>query len=93
MVYRVEKHYGIDEYVKSLYTYGALISRSYVLMSGNLNKSTESFGRSLIISPITGVLQEGSTDKEEILLQEIDLSEVKRIREFDSWWQPKEQIT
>ena len=46
----------------------------------------------LIISPITGVLQEGSTDKEEILLQEIDLSEVKRIREFDSWWQPKEQI-
>lgn len=83
---------GIDEYVKSLYTYGALISRSYVLMSGNLNKSTESFGRSLIISPITGVMQEGSIDKEEILLQEIDLSEVKRIREFDSWWQPKNKI-
>ncbi len=83
---------GIDEYVKSLYTYGALISRSYVLMSGNLNKSTESFGKSLIISPITGVMQEGSTNKEEILIQEIDLSEVKRIRKFDSWWQPKEQV-
>lgn len=83
---------GIDEYVKSLYTYGALISRGYVLMAGNLNKSTESFGRSLIISPVIGVLQEGSIDKEEVLIQEIDVDEVKRIREFDSWWQPKEQV-
>lgn len=83
---------GNDEYVKGLYTYGAFISRSYVLMAGNLNKSTESFGRSLIISPVTGVLQEGSTDKEEILIQEIDLDEVKRIREFDSWWQLEKRI-
>lgn len=83
---------GNDEYVKGLYIYGSFISRSYVLMAGNLNKSTESFGRSLIISPVTGVLQEGSTDKEEILIQEIDLNEVKRIREFDSWWQPEKRI-
>jgi predicted amidohydrolase len=41
---------------------------------------------------VTGVLQEGSTDKEEILIQEIDLDEVKRIREFDSWWQPEKRI-
>lgn len=83
---------GNDEYVKALYTYGSFISRAYVLMSGNLNKSSQSFGRSLIISPIKGVLQEGSTDKEEILIQEIDLDEVKRIREFDSWWQPDKRI-
>lgn len=83
---------GVDEYVKALYTYGAFISRSYVLMAGNINKSTESFGRSLIISPVTGVMQEGSVDKEEILIQEIDLSEVKRIREFDLWWQPRNKI-
>lgn len=83
---------GNDEYVKGLYTYGAFISRSYVLMAGNLNKSTESFGRSLIISPVTGVLQEGSIDKEEILIQEIDLDEVKRIRDFDAWWQPEKRI-
>jgi predicted amidohydrolase len=83
---------GNDEYVKALYTYGSLISRSYVLMAGNLNKSTESFGRSLIISPVLGVIQEGSRDKEEILVQEIDLDEVKRIKTFDSWWQPEKRI-
>lgn len=83
---------GNDEYVKALFTYGSFISRAYVLMSGNLNKSTESFGRSLIISPVTGVLKEGSRDKKEILSEEIDLDEVKRIKEFDSWWQPKKKV-
>ncbi len=83
---------GSEEYVKTLYTYGSLISRAYVLVSGNLNKSTDSFGRSLIISPINGVMQEASRDKREILLQEVDLLEVQRIREFDLWWQPKQEI-
>jgi predicted amidohydrolase len=83
---------GNDEYVKALYSYGSFISRSYILMSGNLNKSTESFGRSLVVSPVTGVLKEGSKDKKEILLEELDLDEVKRIREFDSWWQPKTKV-
>lgn len=89
-----KKALGVDnsEYVKAMYVYGAFLSRAYVLVAGNLNKSTESFGRSLVISPVMGVLQEGSRDKEELLIQEIDLEEVKKAREFDSWWQPKEKI-
>lgn len=88
------KALGVDnsEYVKAMYVYGAFLSRSFFLVAGNLNKSTESFGRSLIISPVRGVLREGSKDKEELLIEEIDLEEVKKAREFDSWWQPKEKI-
>lgn len=79
-----------SEYVKGLFVYGAFSSRSFVLVTGNLNKG--SFGRSLIISPIKGVLQEGSQDKEELLIEEIDLDEVKKAREFDEWWQPRKNI-
>ena len=81
-----------QEYIKSMFVYGAFISRSFVLVSGNLNKETKSFGRSLIISPVKGVLQEGSQDNEELLVQEIELDEVTKSREFDNWWQPKEKI-
>lgn len=89
-----KKALGVDnsEYVRAMYVYGAFLSRAYVLVAGNLNKSTESFGRSLIVSPVRGVLQEGSRDREELLIQEIDLEEIKKAREFDSWWQPKEKI-
>jgi len=81
-----------SQYVKAMYVYGSFLSRSYFLVSGNLNKSTESFGKSLIISPIRGVLREGSSEKEELLIEEIDLDEVRKAREFDSWWQPKERV-
>lgn len=81
-----------QEYIKALFVYGAFTSRSYVLVSGNLNKGTKSFGRSLIISPVKGVLKEGSNNTEEILIEQIDLNEVKKAREFDSWWQVKERI-
>jgi len=37
-------------------------------------------------------LKEGSPDKEEILIEELDLEEVKKAREFDSWWQPKKRV-
>ncbi|MBI4130401.1 carbon-nitrogen hydrolase family protein [Candidatus Roizmanbacteria bacterium] len=77
-----------DEYVNSLFVYGAFASRAFVLVSGNLNKETKSFGRSLIVSPIRGVLQKGSRDKEELFIADIDLEEVKKARAFDSWWQP-----
>ncbi len=80
-----------QEYIKALYVYGAFASRAYVLMSGNLNKSSKSFGRSLIVSPIRGVLKEGSIDHKEILTEEIDLSEVEKARKFDSWWQPQKK--
>lgn len=86
------KEINIQEYVKSLFTYGAFISRSFILLAGNLNKETNSFGRSLIISPINGVIKEASTDKKEILIEELDLDEVKKAREFDSGWQPKKRI-
>jgi len=81
-----------QEYIRVLYTYGAFASRSFVLLSGNLNISSNSFGRSLIISPIRGVLKEGSTNHKEILYEELDLDEVKKAREFDSWWQPKKKV-
>lgn len=81
-----------QEYVKALYVYGAFASRAFVLMSGNLNKSSNSFGRSLIISPIKGVLKEGSVDRKEILTEEIDLDEAVKARKFDSWWQPQEAV-
>lgn len=86
------KGLNTQEYIKGLFVYGAFASRSFVLVSGNLNKSMDSFGRSLIVSPVRGVLKEGSTDREEILVDELDLDEVKKAREFDSWWQPKERI-
>jgi predicted amidohydrolase len=85
------KEMDIQEYIRSIYVYGAFISRSFFLVAGNLNKSTSSFGKSLIISPVRGILKEGSSDREEILIEEIDTNDVKRAREFDSWWQPKKQ--
>jgi predicted amidohydrolase len=86
------KEINTQEYSKSMFTYGAFISRAFVLRSGNLNKFLNSYGRSLIVSPIRGVLKEGSTEHKEILYEELDLDEVKKAREFDSWWQPKEKV-
>lgn len=80
------------EYIKAHFVYGAFTSRAFVLVAGNLNKSTKSFGGSLIISPINGVLKEGSIDRKEILTHEIDLFEVEKARKFDSHWQPKKKI-
>jgi predicted amidohydrolase len=81
-----------QEYIKSLFVYGAFASRAYILVSGNLNKESKSFGRSLLVSPVRGVLHEGSPDNEELIIEEIDLDEVKKARKFDSWWQPKVRI-
>jgi len=86
------KEMNTQEYIKAMYVYGAFISRSFILMSGNLNVSSNSFGRSLIISPIKGVLKEGSINHKEILVEELDLDEVVKAREFDSWWQPKNKV-
>ncbi len=86
------KDFDVIPYVKSLYQYGAFASRAFVLVSGNLNTGTRSFGNSLIISPISGIVREGSPDKEEILIEDIDLNDVKKAREFDSWWQPNVRI-
>lgn len=82
------KEMDTQEYIKALFVYGAFASRSFVLMSGNLNRKTNSFGRSLIVSPIRGILKEGSVDHKEIIVEEIDLTEVEKARKFDSWWQP-----
>jgi predicted amidohydrolase len=82
----------VKEYIKTLQTYGAFISRSFVLVSGNLNKETKSFGQALIIDPISGVLQIGSSDKEELLIETIDLARVKLARQFDKTWQPTQQL-
>ncbi len=86
------KEMDTQEYIKGLYAYGAFLSRAYLFIAGNLNVSTNSFGRSLVISPIRGVLKEGSINRREIIMEEIDLDEVKKAREFDSWWQPKKKI-
>lgn len=83
--------HNTQEYIKALYTYGAFTSRAYILVAGNLNANTHSFGRSLIISPINGVLQEGSDDKEELLIERINLDEVARARKFDAQWQPEQK--
>jgi predicted amidohydrolase len=81
-----------EEYIKAFYTYGAFLSRSFVLVSGTINRATNSFGRSLIVSPIRGVIEEGSRDREELLVQELDLDEVRQARIFDTSWQPKKRI-
>jgi len=86
------KEMNTEEYVKALYVYGAFTSRSFILMSGNLNMSFNSYGRSLIVSPIKGILKEGSSNHKEILYEELDLDEVAKARKFDSWWQPKKKI-
>jgi len=77
-----------QEYIKAHFVYGSFTSRAFVLASGNLNSSTKSFGRALIVSPIQGVLAEGSTDREELLTRELDLTEPEKARKFDSFWQP-----
>jgi len=81
-----------DEYVRAFNVYGSFLSRAYVLMAGNQNKNFDSFGRSLIVSPIEGVLKEGSSDKEEILYEILDLDIIPKAREFDSWWQPSKRL-
>ena len=86
------KELNTQEYVKSLYVYGAFASRSFILMADCINKTFNSYGRSLIVSPVRGVLKEGSADKEEILVETLDLTEVKKPRSFDSWWQPKKRL-
>jgi predicted amidohydrolase len=86
------KELNTQEYVKALYVYGTFASRAFILMSGNLNKSSNSYGRSLIVSPIRGVLKEGATDRKEMLTEEIDLDEVEKARKFDSWWQPEKKV-
>lgn len=86
------KELNTQEYVKSLYVYGAFASRSFILMADCINETFNSYGRSLIVSPVRGVLKEGSVDKEEILIETLDLSEIKKARSFDSWWQPKEKL-
>ncbi len=85
------KELDTQEYIRALYTYGAFQSRAYLLVSGNLNKSTGSFGRSLIISPVRGVIREASKDRKEMLFEELDLDEVAKAREFDKKWQPKKK--
>ena len=85
------KEMNTQEYVKGMFVYGGFASRAFVLMSDCTNKTFNSYGRSLIISPISGVLKEASADKEEILVEELDLDEVRKAREFDYWWQPKEK--
>lgn len=80
------------EYVSALYTYGAFASRAFILLSGNTNPATSSYGRSMIISPINGVIAQTSETKKEILVEELDLGEIERARKFDSWWQPKTRI-
>jgi len=86
------KELNTQEYIKTLYTYGAFTSRSFVLVSGNLNVSTGSFGRAMIISPIRGVIKEASTNHEELLVEELDLDKVKKARDFHSWWQPDKKV-
>ena len=82
------KEIDTQEYVKAHFVYGAFTSRGYILMSDTTNKTFNSFGRSLIVSPIRGVLKEASSDHKEILVEELDLDEVEKARKFDSWWQP-----
>lgn len=86
------KELNTQEYIKTLFTYGAFTSRAFVLVSGNLNVPTGSFGRAMIISPIRGVITEGSTNHEELLVEELDLDEVVNARKFHSWWQPKAKV-
>jgi predicted amidohydrolase len=86
------KEINTQEYVKAYIICGAFTSRAFLLRSGSLNISFNSFGRSLIVSPINGVLKEGSIASREILMEELDLDEVKKAREFDSWWQPKKRV-
>lgn len=86
------KEISTVEYIKHMFVYGSCLSRSYILVAGNTNRNTGSFGRSLIINPITGVIKEGSTDKKEILITDVDLNDVENARKFDSWWQPKKRL-
>jgi predicted amidohydrolase len=61
----------------------------YILAPGTIGQNVTpypSFGHALIISPKRGILKEGSFDKEEILIDTLDvnsLEEIKRITDFD----------
>lgn len=79
-------------YVQGLITYGSFISRAFVLVSGNLNKETKSFGKAMIVDPELGVIAMGSNNKEEILIKEIDISRTDKLREFDTKWQAEKRV-
>lgn len=79
-----------QKYIRTSFEYGAFISRSFVLVAGNTNKG--SFGESMIINPIKGIIKMGSVNKEELLMEIINLDDVQKAREFDKVWQPGKQI-
>ncbi len=81
-----------EEYIKTSITYGAFLSRCYILVAGNTNKETKSFGQSMIIDPIDGIIKIGSRSKEELLIKTIDINKIKLAREFDKKWQPKKRV-
>jgi predicted amidohydrolase len=66
----------------------------YIVAPGTIGDNTTdfpSFGHALIISPLDGVLSEGSLDKEEILEALLKVKALMEVRNtYGAKWQPKE---
>ena len=86
------KEVDLGEYARANFVYGSFTSRAYVLISNSSSSSNYPHIGSMIISPNEGVVKEAVVDRKEILVEELDLNEVSRTREFDSRWQPKEKV-
>ncbi|MFH7880890.1 MAG: carbon-nitrogen hydrolase family protein [Candidatus Aenigmatarchaeota archaeon] len=57
----------------------------YIVLSSNVGKPIpiKSFGHSLIICPERGILKEGSENKEELLIEDLDTKILRRAEKFD----------
>lgn len=66
----------------------------YILAPGTVGKNStqyDSFGHSLILCPNRVILAEGSFNKEEILIQTLDVESLREIRNtYGAKWQPKD---
>jgi omega-amidase len=66
---------------------------TFIVAPGTIGPNTTdfpSFGHALIVSPLQGVLAEGSVDKEELLTATLKAESLTKIRNtYGSTWQPK----
>lgn len=80
------------DYIRNSLVRGSYLTNAYFFVSGNLNKETKSFGHSMIINPLEGLVKEGSRDKEEYLTEKVSFNLLRKVRNFEEWWQPKERL-
>jgi len=73
------------KYFRTGLTANCLWNYAYVACASNIGNAIgmKSFGHSLIISPVKGIIREGSENKEELLIADLDTKILKRLEKWD----------